>query len=139
MSKKYHSTLEVRGYELDGFGHVNHAVYFNYLEHARWEMLTLAEITLAKFNEWKRWPVVAEIQASYLKPTFMGEKLDVESQIVETGKTNFMIEQTILRNAVPVFKAKVRIVMVDEKGRPGAMPEQCKTMWEVQSTEAVVK
>ena len=133
MAKKYHCKIEVRGYELDSFGHVNHAIYFNYLEHARWEMLTLEEITLAKFTEWKRWPVVAELQASYLKPTFMGEKLDVESQIVETGKTNFMIEQTILRDAAIVFKAKVRIVMVDETGRPAGMPEFCRAVWTAQS------
>lgn len=31
--------LTVRGYELDSFGHVNNAVYLNYMEQARWEML----------------------------------------------------------------------------------------------------
>ena len=30
--------FNVRGYELDSFGHVNNAVYLNYLEQARWEM-----------------------------------------------------------------------------------------------------
>ena len=57
---------------------------------------------------------------------------NVESQIIENGKTNFMIEQTILRNAAVVFKAKVRIVMVDENGRPASMPEHCKSLWDVQ-------
>lgn len=31
------STFEVRGYELDSFGHLNNAVYLNYLEAARWD------------------------------------------------------------------------------------------------------
>ncbi len=31
--------LTVRGYELDSFGHVNNAVYLNYMEQARWEIL----------------------------------------------------------------------------------------------------
>lgn len=31
--------LAVRGYELDSFGHVNNAVYLNYMEQARWEIL----------------------------------------------------------------------------------------------------
>ena len=39
--KTYLCTLEVRGYELDSFGHVNHGVYVSYLEHARWKMLDL--------------------------------------------------------------------------------------------------
>lgn len=29
----------VRGYELDSYGHVNNAVYLNYFEQARWEIL----------------------------------------------------------------------------------------------------
>jgi DNA-binding response OmpR family regulator len=31
MPKIYECALEVRGYELDSFGHVNHAVYISYL------------------------------------------------------------------------------------------------------------
>ena len=80
MSKIYHSTLHVRGYELDSFGHVNHAIYVSYLEHARWEMLLEEQITLEKFMEWKRWPVIASIELHYLKPTFLNDKLDVSTR-----------------------------------------------------------
>ena len=36
--------IEVRTSELDSFGHVNHAVYLNYFEHARFEALKLSLI-----------------------------------------------------------------------------------------------
>ena len=129
MPKTYVSHLDVRGYELDSFGHVNHAVYVSYLEHARWELLASENVTLAKFNEWKRWPVIARIEVDYLKPTFMGDRLAIESRIVETGKTNFTIEQQILRGDLPVLRARVRVVLVDERGRPAAGPPEVMGLW----------
>ncbi|TDP41246.1 acyl-CoA thioesterase [Nocardia ignorata] len=39
----------VRGYELDTQGHLNHAVYHQYGEHARWELLRAAGIPQDKF------------------------------------------------------------------------------------------
>ncbi|MEK6577635.1 MAG: thioesterase family protein, partial [Bdellovibrionota bacterium] len=70
-SKIYHCTIEVRGYELDSLGHVNHAMYFSYLEHARWKMLEQEGITLSVFETWKRWPVVVGIEAHFLRPTYI--------------------------------------------------------------------
>lgn len=34
--------VTVRGYELDTQGHLNQAVYLQYAEHARWELLRAA-------------------------------------------------------------------------------------------------
>jgi len=31
--------LSVRGYELDSYNHVNNAVYLNYYEQARWQLM----------------------------------------------------------------------------------------------------
>ena len=129
MPKIYHCSIEVRGYELDSFGHVNHAMYISYLEHARWKLLEDENVTLAKFNEWKRWPVIANIEVSYLKPTFMGEKLDVRTQVAEASRTSFIAEQEIFRGDTAVLKAKVRVVMVNEKGRPAEMPPAVSQLW----------
>ncbi len=42
----------MRGYELDSFGHVNNAVYLNYLEQARWEIVQkLGVLELLKKND----------------------------------------------------------------------------------------
>ena len=129
MPKTYHCSIEVRGYELDSFGHVNHAMYVSYLEHARWKLLEEEKILLAQFNEWKRWPVIASLEISYLKPTFMGEKLDIRTQISESGRTSFFAEQEIFRGETSVLKAKVKVVMVNENGRPSEMPLAVKQLW----------
>jgi YbgC/YbaW family acyl-CoA thioester hydrolase len=122
--KTYTCTIEVRGYELDSFGHLNHAMYVSYLEHARWKLLEEENIRLADFNRWQRWPVIARIEVDYLKPTFMGESLEVRTQTVEAGRTSFIAEQAIFRGDTQVLKAKVHVVMVNEKGRPAELPEE---------------
>lgn len=125
--KRYQCTVQVRGYELDSYGHVNHSIYLNYLEHARWEMLNVEAITPETFQAWKCCPVVADIEISYLKPTYIGETLEILSQVTSQTYTSFQVEQTIFRDQIPVTKAKIRVVMVNNEGRPTAIPEAFKT------------
>ncbi|CAO0827389.1 Thioesterase OS=Streptomyces microflavus OX=1919 GN=Smic_02130 PE=4 SV=1 [Streptomyces microflavus] len=40
--------VTVRGYELDTQGHLNQAVYLQYAEHARWELLRAAGLPQEK-------------------------------------------------------------------------------------------
>ncbi len=127
--KTYISHLDVRGYELDSFGHVNHAVYVSYLEHARWDLLTEEGITLEKFNAWKCWPVIAGIELRYLKPTFLGDRLRIETRVIEHGRSHFTFAQTIFRESEEVLRAKVQAVMVNEKGRPVQTPAEVTRIW----------
>ena len=76
-------SLKVRGYELDSYRHVNHAVYLSYLELARWEFLASRGLTLRKLDELKRWPVVAALEISYLKPALMDDELTIPSRVTE--------------------------------------------------------
>lgn len=128
-TKTYVCELEVRGYELDRYEHVNHAVYLNYLEHARWKMLEQEGITLKRLAEWKRWPVVASIEARYLKPTFLGDLLRIETRIASHRRVGFEIEQKMFRGVEQVFTAKVGAVIVNEIGRPAEMPEEMSALW----------
>ena len=128
--KTYSCELEVRGYELDSFGHVNHSVYVNYLEHARWKLLEEEKITLKDFATWKTWPVIASLEAQYLKPLFLGDRIQIQSQIVEHGKTNFSVEQRIVLKGEEVFRGRVRIVMVNDKGKPTGMTDAMSKLWE---------
>src|SRR4051794_19701572 len=121
MAKTYQTTLEVRGYELDSFGHVNHAVYVSYFEEARWKLLQEERIGLEEFKQWKSWPIIADIEVQYLKPTYMGDRLDIRTTVVDHGRTSFTVEHVILRGETPVTRGKVRIVMVNERGRPGEL------------------
>ncbi|HAR44181.1 MAG TPA: hypothetical protein DCS07_16375 [Bdellovibrionales bacterium] len=124
MSKIYKCSFEVRGYELDSFGHVNNAVYLRYLEHARWKMLEEEGITLKKIRASKRWPVISRVEISYKRPLFMGDAIEIETRIVSHQKASFTIEQRIFRQGTLVSDAKLKSVVVDETGRPVGLPEE---------------
>ncbi len=120
----YHTTLEVRGYELDAFAHVNHAVYLNYLEVARWNMLADEGITLKQFKEWKAWPVIASIDIQYKRSAVGGDVLNIETQLIEQRTTSMVLLQKIFVKGQLVTEAKVRSVVVDENGRPIRPPQE---------------
>lgn len=120
----YRTQIDVRGHELDSFRHVNHAVYFSYLEHARWKLFEDINISLETLDRWKKWPIIARVEGQYLKPTYLNDRLDIETRLLERGKTSFVFVQEITRKGQPVFRGKVTVVMIDERGRPSAAPEE---------------
>jgi YbgC/YbaW family acyl-CoA thioester hydrolase len=128
-SRVYRCTLEVRGYELDSFGHVNNAVYLNYLEHARWKMLNQEGVTLEKITRDQRWPVIAAIEIKYIRPLFMGETVEIRSRVIEHSKATFLLEQLLYRGETAIAAAKVTCVIVNEAGRPAELPESYEKFW----------
>lgn len=130
MPREHICRLEVRGYELDSYKHVNHAVYLSYLEHARWKFLQDAGVLREDLDRWQRWPVIAHADVSYLRPTFIGDQLEIRSQVVEHGRAHFIVSQTILRADEPVLRARMRAVIVNEKGRPTEAPAEIRRLWE---------
>jgi YbgC/YbaW family acyl-CoA thioester hydrolase len=135
MAKTYQCRLQVRGYELDSFGHVNNAVYVSYFEEARWRMLADDGITLETFKQWKRFPVIAQLEIQYKRPTYLGEWLEITSRCLEQTKTTFLIEHQIHRTHESssdrelVTSGKVKVVMVNELGRPADLPEHLALLW----------
>ena len=84
--------IQVRGYELDQWGHVNNAVYLNYLEHARWQlgghlpMLGAAEGIL---------PVVRHVTLDYRCEARMHDQLKVTLWPRRVGNTSFTLGAAI--------------------------------------------
>jgi acyl-CoA thioester hydrolase len=89
--------VTVRGYELDVQGHLNQAVYLQYAEHARWELLRAAGITQEKLQASRTGPVVLETTIRYLAELRGGDEVDVSCGFEwGTGKT-FRLRQGIRR------------------------------------------
>ena len=121
--------LTVRGYELDSYKHVNHAMYLSYLEHARWKLLEEEDIHLSTFEVWKAWPVVASLEVKYLRPALMGEELTIATDVVELGKADIVFSQLITKGDTRILQARVQAVMINERGRPCRIPEPMLAKW----------
>ncbi|MET7645200.1 thioesterase family protein [Streptomyces sp. NPDC005426] len=89
--------VTVRGYELDTQGHLNQAVYLQYAEHARWELLRAAGLPQEKLLADGVGPVALEATIKFRKELRGGERVRVSCRFdYGQGKT-FTVAQQILK------------------------------------------
>ncbi|XP_042024031.1 acyl-acyl carrier protein thioesterase ATL3, chloroplastic-like [Salvia splendens] len=114
MSWFYELEQEVREYELDQLGLVNHATYSNLCEYGTYKLLDKigfdAHIKLA----------VSEVTIKYLSPLKRKDKYVLKLRLYDYSTTRFFFEDQILRlpDYKPVVWGTATLVLLDEKLRP---------------------
>ena len=89
--------ITVRGYELDTQGHLNQAVYLQYSEHARWELLAAAGIQQNAMVASGIGPVALEVNVKYLRELRGGEQVDVTCEFGWSEGKVFQLKQQIVK------------------------------------------
>ncbi|MFF3129448.1 acyl-CoA thioesterase [Streptomyces sp. NPDC057908] len=89
--------VTVRGYELDTQGHLNQAVYLQYAEHARWELLRAAGLSQEKLLASGVGPVALETTVKFLRELRGGDGVRVTCQFVYGEGKTFKVAQKILK------------------------------------------
>ena len=114
----------VRSYELDSFGHVNNAIFMNYLEYARNEYLLQKGLTFAQFDQWQAYPVVVRAEIDYRRPAKIHDELVIQGRISDWKRSSFEMEYKVILAGQEelILKAKMVFVFVDAQGRPMAIP-----------------
>jgi acyl-CoA thioester hydrolase len=110
--KRFDSFLTVRGYELDGFGHVNHSVYLNYFEHARFEALEEGGYSLGTLAEQGMGVHVVRIEVDYRRELRLGDRVRVETWVDEWRNSSIVIAQEAFREGSNELVAEARVVAV---------------------------
>lgn len=107
--------LSVRGYELDSFGHVNNAVYLNYIEQARWQLLQDLKL-LDYFMENSLFLVVIEVNIKYIKELKFFDEVVVRTTVSKEAPY-VMFNQDIYdtKTNIRVTKAKVKTLLIDKE------------------------
>jgi acyl-CoA thioester hydrolase len=118
------TTLQVRSYECDSFGHVNNAVYLNYLEYGRMAVLEKAGFTLAGLKQQGVYIVVRRIEIDYKVPAREGDRLIIRTRLQEHHKMKGIFYQEILSasKGAMVARAHVTWVFTDLDGKLIAIP-----------------
>lgn len=120
------TTITVRSPEIDSFGHVNHAVFLHYLEHARYEALEAAGFAWPLLEE-RDWQIyVVRIEVDYVAEAKRGDKLLVRTWAEGFRRTTMALAQEIVRADHPnsvVTRARVSAVWIGPDGRPMRVPE----------------
>lgn len=94
----FFADVTVRGYELDTQGHLNQAVYLQYAEHARWELLRAAGLPQEKLLASGVGPVALEATVKFLRELRGGDRVRVSCRFVHGEGKTFRIEQQIVKD-----------------------------------------
>lgn len=128
--RKHETRLKVRSYELDFFQHVNNAVYLNYIEQARVELLQSAGFALDDFLAQKILPVVVNVNINYRKPSLLGDELAIFTHISRIGTSSFAMRHegyNLTQGNVPSFDADVTHAVIDATtGKSMPIPDRLR-------------
>ncbi|MGQ0575807.1 MAG: acyl-CoA thioesterase [Pseudonocardia sp.] len=118
MGARFTVQVRVRSYELDANGHLNHANYHRYGEHARAEHFTAAGCSFHRVLERGMGFVLLETHARFLRELRDGDELEIDSRVeFGTGKT-FEIGHTITRaDSVVACEITCRLGLIDATAR----------------------
>lgn len=87
--------VTVRGYELDTQGHLNQAVYLQYAEHARWELLRAAGLPQDKLLADGVGPVALETTLKFRRELRGGDEVTVTCRFEFADGRTFRVRQEI--------------------------------------------
>jgi YbgC/YbaW family acyl-CoA thioester hydrolase len=129
MEFEYYFT--VRGYELDSYGHVNNAVYLNYIEQATWEILRGTD-TLSYFMDNGIVPIIIEINIRYIHETKIFDEMVIKSKIgVESPYMVFMHNMYNAKTRRKSCKATVKYLYLTRERSLRDLPEYILAKWGV--------
>ena len=114
--------FSVRGYELDSYNHVNNAVYLNYYEQARWEIMRTTGL-LEKLIADKIFLVVTEIKIRYSKEACLFDNLLISTKIEFTGPY-VMFKQRMINedSGIKLSTAEVKTLPLNRERVPCSIP-----------------
>jgi acyl-CoA thioester hydrolase len=125
----YRHRLAVRFRDCDAMGHVNHAVYFTYLEQCRltfWRELTGGPSPQARV-------IVARAECDYRAPAHFGDELEIRLTVGDLGRTSFGLIYEVVNAATDQKLADGKTVMVCydyAANKPVPLPDATRALLE---------
>lgn len=121
----FHLDMQVRDYECDMQGVVNHAVYLHYLEHARHEFLKSRGLDFARMTAEGLIVVVVRAELDYRQSLRSGDHFRVSANPSQTSAVRLLFEQEIVHRDTGkvMLSARITTTAVNERGRPHFPPE----------------
>ncbi len=126
----YETHITVRGYEMDSYGHVNNAVYLNYVEQCRWEILQGLHL-IDLFKQQGLLLVVTESKLRYAQEAKVFDHLLIKTRMLLEGP--YIIFKHRILNAgtqTKLVTAEVKTLVINEARVPCSIPEEFKVLFE---------
>ncbi|MBY8974882.1 tol-pal system-associated acyl-CoA thioesterase [Rhodobacteraceae bacterium NNCM2] len=128
-SRTYRHVCRVYYEDTDLQGIVYYANYMRFIERGRTEaMNTLGIDQMALLHDHGVMFVVSRVEADYLTPARFGDDLEVLTFIDRVGAASVIMLQEIRREDALLFKARVRLAVVSDAGRPARLPSTLREL-----------
>jgi YbgC/YbaW family acyl-CoA thioester hydrolase len=125
----FESRFQARSYELDAFGHVNHAVFLNWLEQARFDVFEQGGFPASELHA-RGWGVyVVKLEVEYLKEARQGDVLIARTRVAESTRTTIQFAQVLSPAGSPdvvSLSARVRAAWIGADRRPARVPPEVR-------------
>ncbi len=116
--------LRVRGYHLDGYGHVNNARYLEFMEEGRWDFFDQHPEMIKELHQAGRAFVVVNLNIDYLAAARQGDDLEVMTGIIDVGERSGLCHHRIVRKDGAVIAcADLTFVLLDMRANKAAAIE----------------
>ena len=123
MPSEFIHKVKVYYEDTDSGGVVYYSNYLKFLERARTEMINSFGLSNKKLlEEHKTLVIVRSCNIDYLSPSKLEDKLQIYSSIESFNKASFVIIQNIKKDDNLIVKAKLKLVTVNQEGKPTKIP-----------------
>ena len=123
MSNEFIHEVKVYYEDTDAGGVVYYSNYLKFLERARTEMINSIGLSNKKLlEEHKTLIIVKSCNVEYLSPSKLEDTLQIHSSIESFNKASFVIIQNIKKDDNLIVKAKLKLVTVNQEGKPIKIP-----------------
>ena len=127
VGRTHHFPVRVYYADTDAGGMVYHAVYLNYAERARTEMMRL--IGFDHIGLYKRHGILIGVRAAeldYLRPALLDDLLEMRSELEELGGASMRLRQDVWRADQEIARISIRLAFIGADGRPARIPEDMR-------------
>ena len=109
--------------DTDTAGIVYYANYFKFIERARSESLrNIGLIQTEIKDKYKIIFVVRKIIAEFIRPAKLDNLLEISTNFLKIGIVSIELDQKIFLNNTIIFKANVKLGILNTKGKPKKLP-----------------
>jgi acyl-CoA thioester hydrolase len=129
--------LSVQPEDIDGYGHVNNAVYLNWLDRVAWSHSASLGVPLERCLALRRGMAAQRIEIEYLRAAVRGDRIRAATWIVSAdGRLRAERRFQIVRvpDGTTLARARVDYVCINlDSGRAARMPEMFARAYVVRS------
>ncbi len=122
-NNRLNAKYKIRNYHIDSYGHVNNAVYIQFLEDARTDFFDYLGFSLSYLAENNIFVYITEINIKYLKPGFLDDIIVVTASVIKHSRVRVTWLQEIFRGDEKLVTANVTGAFMNNNKKPIRVPD----------------